>query len=225
VTREPAGFDLVLMDLQMPVMDGLEATRAVKHLAPGLPVVGQTAHAMPEDIQACLNAGMVATVTKPIDHEALVWTILQHAHRAQHASTEVASTAPDVTAGSVHESLIDWVRLDQRHKGRKQFVDHLLGLTLTSLEHAPSLIRSAATAGDVTALIHLAHRVKGTCGELFANQVQAQASATEKAARASSPDAATKAEHLAALAERFLAEVKRRLAARSPAAGQLSSGN
>ncbi len=70
-------FDLVLMDIQMPVMDGIEATRRLHALAPRLPVVGQTAHAFAEDGERCMAAGMVAHLTKPIDLALLEGIIVQ----------------------------------------------------------------------------------------------------------------------------------------------------
>jgi len=71
-------FDIVLMDIQMPVMDGFEAARRIIALVPGLPIVAQTAHALPEELSKCLEVGMVGHLTKPIDHEKLVATILRH---------------------------------------------------------------------------------------------------------------------------------------------------
>jgi PAS domain S-box-containing protein len=72
------GFDLVLMDVQMPVMDGYAATREIHALAPMLPVIGQTAHAFEEERTRCLEAGMVAHIAKPVDPELLVRVILRH---------------------------------------------------------------------------------------------------------------------------------------------------
>ncbi|MCG2577010.1 PAS domain S-box protein [Dechloromonas sp. XY25] len=72
-------YDVVLMDVQMPEMDGYEATRRILAMAPGLPVIGQTAHASPEERDKCMAAGMVAHIAKPIDPEALVELILKHA--------------------------------------------------------------------------------------------------------------------------------------------------
>ncbi len=74
----PNGFDIVLMDVQMPEMDGYEATRRILEHAPGLPILGQTAHALTEERDKCLAAGMVGHIAKPIDHEALVELIRRH---------------------------------------------------------------------------------------------------------------------------------------------------
>ena len=77
----PRAFDLVLMDIQMPLMNGYDATRQIHAIAPQLPVIGQTAHALDEERSACLAAGMVAHISKPIDPEALLGLILQHIDR------------------------------------------------------------------------------------------------------------------------------------------------
>jgi hypothetical protein len=74
----PGAFDIVLMDIQMPEMDGYEACRRILELAPRLPVIAQTAHAFREELERCLAAGMVAHVTKPVDAETLVRTIRAH---------------------------------------------------------------------------------------------------------------------------------------------------
>jgi CheY-like chemotaxis protein/anti-sigma regulatory factor (Ser/Thr protein kinase) len=79
VQQGEASFDIVLMDIQMPGMSGYEATRELQKLAPHLPVVGQTAHAMLEERIKCQEAGMVDLVVKPIDLNVLVQTIQRRA--------------------------------------------------------------------------------------------------------------------------------------------------
>jgi PAS domain S-box-containing protein len=71
-------YDVVLMDVQMPGMDGYEAVQRILAMAPALPVIGQTAHASTEERDKCLAAGMVAHIAKPIDPDALVELILKH---------------------------------------------------------------------------------------------------------------------------------------------------
>ncbi len=71
-------FNVVLMDVQMPVMDGYEATRRIVGMAPKLPVIGLTAHALVHDREICLAAGMVDYVTKPVDPGILVAAIRRH---------------------------------------------------------------------------------------------------------------------------------------------------
>ncbi|RDH92084.1 MAG: hypothetical protein DIZ77_00655 [endosymbiont of Seepiophila jonesi] len=71
-------FDVVLMDVQMPVMDGHIATQRIHEIAPELPVIGLTAHALAEEKKRCLASGMVEHVTKPIDVDVLVKAIQQN---------------------------------------------------------------------------------------------------------------------------------------------------
>ena len=77
----PGSYDIMLTDVQMPVMDGYETTRRIHALNPGLPVVGITAHALPEEKARCLAAGMAEHVAKPLELEILVAAILRHVPR------------------------------------------------------------------------------------------------------------------------------------------------
>ncbi|MGE5469161.1 MAG: ATP-binding protein [Bacteroidota bacterium] len=74
----PDAYDIVLMDIQMPDMDGYEASRLMLDIAPGLPIVAQTAHAFPEEREKCLAAGMVDHIAKPIDPAQLQAMVLRH---------------------------------------------------------------------------------------------------------------------------------------------------
>jgi CheY-like chemotaxis protein/anti-sigma regulatory factor (Ser/Thr protein kinase) len=78
----PDEFDLVLMDVMMPVLDGYQATQQITTLRPGLPVIGQTAHVLGEEREACFSAGMIDHIAKPIDPEELVLLILKHVRPA-----------------------------------------------------------------------------------------------------------------------------------------------
>ena len=79
IARQQPPYDAVLMDLQMPGMDGLEATRRIRaqpELA-GLPVIAMTAHAMPEERRQCMDAGMNEHIAKPVDPEKLYRALLE----------------------------------------------------------------------------------------------------------------------------------------------------
>jgi len=78
VRQAPNGFAMVLMDIQMPILNGLDAARQIAEIAPGLPIIGQTAHALAQDRAACIAAGMVDHIAKPIDPAKLVALIRQH---------------------------------------------------------------------------------------------------------------------------------------------------
>ncbi|MDP2828296.1 MAG: ATP-binding protein [Sulfuricellaceae bacterium] len=91
VERDGAdSWDIVLMDIQMPVMDGHTAARRLRELSPDLPIIGLTAHAMEEERDKCLASGMAEHVAKPIEPDILVAAILRHARRRKNAgrSTE-----------------------------------------------------------------------------------------------------------------------------------------
>jgi CheY-like chemotaxis protein len=101
VDEGSAAFDLVLMDVQMPEMDGYEATRRIRALAPDLPVVGQTAHVCDEERAKCLSAGMVAHIAKPIDPRQLVSVIRQHTgHRRGHSAAAGVSGSDRIAVSS-----------------------------------------------------------------------------------------------------------------------------
>ncbi|MFZ2269902.1 MAG: ATP-binding protein [Azonexus sp.] len=75
----PDAFDIVLMDIQMPEMDGYQATLKIHEIAPDLPIIAQTAHAFSEERERCLQAGMIGHIAKPIDMALLVDLVKQHA--------------------------------------------------------------------------------------------------------------------------------------------------
>ncbi len=87
-------YNVVLLDVMMPGIDGYETARLIRTLDPALPIIGQTAHAMQEVRDQCLDAGMVERVTKPIDTEELVQAVLKHARRDWEADSNRDTCKP-----------------------------------------------------------------------------------------------------------------------------------
>ncbi|WP_440940191.1 ATP-binding protein [Immundisolibacter sp.] len=190
--------DAVLMDVQMPVMDGYEATRRVLEMAPSLPVIGLTAHALSEERDRCLAVGMVEHVTKPVDADILVPAILRHTGRQPRPAAAAASSPAGHTGG------IDWAALLTRYKGRQDFVTKLAATALDSHRDTPASLRVAAQQTDYGALAFSAHALKGLAGNLLAHEVEKLARQVEKSARAGSAQAVAEADQLAQAVERLL---------------------
>jgi PAS domain S-box-containing protein len=152
---ESGTFDIVLMDVQMPEMDGLEATTRIrareKQCGGHVPIVAMTAHALKGDRERCLAAGMDAYIAKPIRAEGLFDTI-----------DALAAAPADPPAAPVEPDLVDWAEGLRALRGNK---DLLLTVVHAALDEVPCLmaaIRDALAAGDAPALRLKAHTLKGS---------------------------------------------------------------
>lgn len=213
VAANPQAFDLVMMDVQMPQMDGIEAARALRRIAPHLPVIGQTAHALQEEHDKCRAAGMVETVTKPLDFDQVIALIQHQVGRDQPAQNANAASPPqpEVSKASVLSGLIDWPQFEARFEGRQPFLSKLLATVLESHAKTPAALRSAASSDDWSTLLQLAHSLKGLGGSLAIPRLPPLAQATETAAKDRTTDTREVAESLAQLLEAVLLEVRLRL--------------
>ena len=192
-----ADFDLVLMDIQMPGMDGFEAARQILAQRPRLPIIAQTAHALAEERDKCLAAGMVDLVTKPIEHERLVAVIRQHLPKSS-AARRLDTASPAV----------DWPGMEARYGAKPDFLLRLLSAALGSQEETPQRMRDAAETGDFSLMVSLAHSLKGTAGTLMANNLMDQARAVETASREAVPQARQDIVQLADAVDDFLTELR-----------------
>jgi CheY-like chemotaxis protein len=208
---EAADYDLILMDVQMPVLDGRAATRAIRALArhARTPIVAMTANAFPEDRRACLEAGMDDDLVKPVNPAALQATLARWLGAAPVTATEASSgpAAALPALGSV-AGLDVAAGLEAAH-GQAALYLRVLEIFLRSTE--PGALQAALASGDCAAARQLAHSLKGAAATIGADRLR-EASAELEADLAAGADMAGLADRAAAL-EAQLARLKSALAA------------
>jgi CheY-like chemotaxis protein len=174
--REP--FDLVLMDVQMPEMDGFEATDAIrtrerisgKHM----PIVAMTAHAMAGDRERCLAAGMDEYISKPVHGPDLLRLLQKFAP----PSAPVVAPVPSGTAMVAPHSdkpVFDRETALDRVNGEAELLDEVIELFLTDAPNRLAEVRTALQQGDPKRLQMAAHSLKGAAGYVGADRTSAQA--------------------------------------------------
>jgi len=187
----PPPFDVVLMDLQMPEMDGFQATaklRADERLA-SLPIIAMTAHATIEERQRCLAAGMNDHVAKPIDPAILFDTVARFYELARRAAEQAPASTPLVHQAAAEPDGLPAVSgLDSatgltRVGGNRQLYLRLLGQFVEQQGPAVGQITRALDAGDRALAERLAHTLKGVAGSIGASPVQSSAGVLEKLIR------------------------------------------
>jgi PAS domain S-box-containing protein len=199
-------FDVVLMDVQMPVMDGFEATRKLRQISPALPVIGQTAHALKEEHDRCLSAGMVATITKPIDIDVLVATVLEHVTAPTSRTTVPVFLIEDQSPSE--NKVIDWDALATRYSHHPEFVDRLVVLALKSHGNDAERLLDLINAGDLEEIGNLAHTLKGVAGNLHAPELSEICIRVMQSVKAKSDDVVAQAKLLSIALRRVIEKLR-----------------
>ena len=193
--QQPPPFDVVLMDLQMPVMDGYQATAKLR-ADPGLtslPIVAMTAHATLEERQRCLSAGMNDHIAKPIDPASLYHTVERFYAPVERpaAPTKPSSHAaaqdstPGDSPGLPVVANLDTTNGLARVGGNRRLYLKLLREFVEQQGPAVEQIGDALSRGDRALAERLAHTLKGLSGSVGAEPVQSAAAVLEKAIRTS----------------------------------------
>ncbi|HCT99040.1 MAG TPA: hypothetical protein DF614_02885, partial [Methylococcaceae bacterium] len=178
-------YDLVLMDMQMPVMDGISATIEIrkKPQLAQLPIIAMTANVMAEDKEKCFAAGMNDFVTKPIDleqlfHVLLKWISPKHQTVAQNEHEHHHDYADDITLPS-----IDGIDVEiglKRILGKKKFYLAMLSSYAQNQATIAQQIREALSKADYASAERIAHSTKGLSGNIGATKLQKMAAELEK---------------------------------------------
>jgi len=148
-------FDLVLMDVQMPVMDGIEATRIIREtISKTLPVIALTAFAINGDNQKCMAAGMNDYLSKPFEESQLLNIISKWLGKSLQSGKNLPEPLND------DEALYDLSKLNEIARNNKVFVDKMINLFIDQIPAAVEEIQAAYLEKNFDTVKRVAHRIK-----------------------------------------------------------------
>jgi PAS domain S-box-containing protein len=164
-----SSFDIVLMDLQMPVMDGLTATRFIrKDMGLQLPIIALTANAFKREVDNCIAAGMNDYVTKPFDEKHFLNVVFRHLN--------VKTTfrdAFDVPVDEMpHSKKYDLSELQKLARGNNDFILKMIDLFCAQVPDTIEKLQVAYTSRDCQALKAVAHKIKPSVDTLRIDDVK-----------------------------------------------------
>lgn len=184
-------FDVVLMDVQMPTMDGLQATKAIRLMERAtnqhIPIIAMTAHAMRGDREKCLAAGMDDYISKPINSAQLIHLVEQHGLKLTTITLSSSPLRPTSQQTAAEQTATDAI-INMDNALARVGNDHALLLDMVSyfLEDFPGLmqrIRGHWNAGEADEFARCAHSLKGLCANFDADSTAAAAAAVEAIGR------------------------------------------
>ena len=168
IRQEP--FDLILMDVQMPIMDGYEAARVIRQeLNSSLPIIAITANALTGEMEKCLACGMNDFISKPFEETTLIQTIIRHIR-----TTEIVDDLVEPK-----KALYDLTKLIQLSRGKQEFITKMLCLFIRELPIALQQIEEAYAQNDLVKVSKMAHRIKPSLDSMGINDLHGPVRALE----------------------------------------------
>lgn len=185
-------WDLILMDVQMPVVSGYEATRAIREMEkagqtkrPRTPIVAMTAHSLKEDEDACKESGMDGFVTKPLELKAFLEMLIHHVAAApvKDGFSTLRPTSSSQPRPSRSDVILDETAALARVRGNRLLHRRLLGDFLNQHRSDISLMGEAIQSGDFAQARDLMHNIKGSAANLGALRIYGMAANIESQLR------------------------------------------
>lgn len=194
---EKESFDVVLMDLQMPVMGGFQATAKIRkndrEKGVHTPIIAMTAHAMKGDKERCLRAGMDGYISKPIQTSELYRIVDGFGPMQDRSSTMISDSTSSGPAGNGGSKVVDEKSLRSLVDDDDELLMEIISVFLNECPAMITQIKNAVDAGDTMELERAAHTLKGSVGNFAANRAMVAAQELEEIGRDNKLDQARKA--------------------------------
>jgi len=156
-------FDIILMDVQMPIMDGVRATQIIRESHDqNIPIIALTANALKGKKEEYINAGMNDYIAKPYNEEKMIAVIANWLHRSEKANPAAASFVEeaDSKVSEPEGPLYDIKKLMLKCGDNTEFVTQMLSLFITDVPQSMLKIREAYAEGDFKTVKYMAHRIR-----------------------------------------------------------------
>lgn len=173
-------FDIIFMDIQMPVMDGIEATKTIRKMGVDTPIIAMTAHTMQEDRDKCFNVGMNEYITKPIEPIKILEVFEKFLNDI---STPLPHSKKGTQTDKLLDKLLDKEKLLERLLGDEQLLTEMIEEFLTVMPSYLDELENALSDKNTDTIAQKAHKIKGAMANMSAESMRAIAEKIELAGK------------------------------------------